>query len=138
MGRELLSQFNGKLTECRFHNTTQHSWECLANPSQYFYPVLAGQFVSLVDPRTGIIADSINLNGIVIHPKQKRPECNFRTGFYREEFILFRGNDHMQPKLITDTITPSGEKIVCFDGKRGPYGGNSSLTTSNPYIFIDE
>ena len=45
------------------------------------------------------------------------------------------GSDYMKPKFITDSITSAGDTIVCFDAHRGPFGGDASLTNSNPYIF---
>lgn len=133
--RELLSHFVGKLTECPFHEASDinyHHWEFCANKGQYIYPIFNGEFVSLIDSNTGMIADSVILNGRTIYPKQERNNKPIIWNqFYKEDFICFNGNDHMMPKLITDTVTPFGDTIVCYDGHNGPYHGSSALILNN-------
>lgn len=137
--RNLLSQNGGKFTDCMSHESNvhqQHSWEYLAESERCFYPIYKGEFVSVIDSNTGLIADSIILNDRTVYPKRKRKGDNDRViRFYMGDFVRFQGSDFMKPKFITDSITSVGDTIVCFDGHRGPFGGDSSLTNSNPYIF---
>lgn len=135
--RNLLSQNGGRfIKECMFHTNNNHNWHYLAGSKQFFYPVCKKQFVSLIDSNTGMIADSIILNDRTIYPKRKRNgDSDHVIRFYLEDFVWFQGSDDMKPKFITDSITSFCDTIVCFDGHRGPFGGDSSLTNSNPYIF---
>lgn len=138
--RNLLSQNGGKFTACP-HNQrdrSEHYWEYLAESKRCFYPICKGEFVSLIDSKTGLIADSIILNERTIYPKRKRNRDNDRViRFYMGEFVHFQGSDDMKPKFITDSITSVGDTIVCFDGHRGPFEGDSSLTNSNPNLFTE-
>lgn len=133
--RNLLSQVGGRLEECRFEELGIHLWEYLAKSEQYFYPTIDNQFVSVIDPNTGIIADSMRLNDRTIYPKRKRNgDVDYATHSFTGDFVVFMGSDYMKPKFITDTIMPSGELIIRFDGHRGPFMGDSNLTNDNPYL----
>ena len=134
--RALLSQVGGKFEECQSHEGIKHNWAYLAESEQCFYPICNKQFVSVIDPNTGSIADSICLNDRTIYPKRKRNgDSDYATHSFTGDFVLFQGSDYMKPKFITDTIMPSGELIICFDGHRGPFRGDPSLTNDNPNIF---
>ena len=122
--RELLSQFEGTLTDCRFHqyDVNDHHWEFISSKEMCFYPTCNGQFISMIDSETGILADSINLlyRDVTIYKKQRAKENNDESKLYMGDFVFFLGSDYMKPKFITDSVTPIGEKIVCFDGHNGP------------------
>ena len=136
--RNLLSQYGGKFTDCMFHDFMgeEHGWEYLAKSEKCFYPIYNGEFVSLIDPKTCRSSDSIILNDRIIYLKRKRNGDNDRvTRFYVGDFVRFQGSDYMKPKFITDSLTSSGDTLVCFDGHRGPFEGDTSLTNFNPYIF---
>ncbi len=134
--RNLLSLHGGRFTECQFDGGGEHRWEYLAESEQTFYPINSKEFVSLIDPETGVIADSIYLNERIIYPKLRRNGDSDRvTRFYMGDFVLFQGSDYMKPRFISDTITSSGEQIICFDGHKGPILGDSRLTNNNPNIF---
>ena len=137
--RDLLSQVGGKFEECQFEDRGVHTWEYLAKSEQYFYPISSTQFVSIIDPNTGMIADSVSLNGRIIYPRQNRKEDSNRySRFYSGDFVNFIGSDYMKPKFITDTITLSSELIIRFDAHQGPFEGDPRLTNDNPNIFNQE
>ena len=123
--RNLLSLFGGKFTDCRLHNFKKHDWEYLAESKQCFYPICNGRFVSLIDPNTGLIADVICLNDRLIYPKLKRNENGNQAPLAMGDFVSFLGSDYMNPIFIADSITLSGDKIICFDGQRGPFDGEA-------------
>ncbi len=121
--RELLSMYGGEMSDCQSHqSTTLHRWGFLANKEQCFFPTCNGQFISLMNTKKGVMADSINLSyrNVTIYTKQRTKGNNDESKLYMGDFVRFRGNDYMKPKFITDSITTAGERIVCFDGHDGP------------------
>lgn len=121
--RELFSHFDGELTKCQFHNTSQHEWEFLPNEDQLFYPLYKGKFISLINPNQYLLADSIYWNDYIIYLKQRPSISNNSSShiFYIGDFVSFQGYDNLPPQFITDSITPSKEQIACFDAQKGLY-----------------
>ena len=132
--RDLLSTFGGDLSECRFHSyDLEHQWEFVPLKEQYFYPVRNGHFISLVDQDKGILSDSIYLSAesvnqrgtpvmVTVYTSEREGELSEDAlQLYMNDNAMFQGNDFMSPKFISDTIIPSGERIVCFDGQYGPF-----------------
>jgi len=97
------------------------------------YPIRSGEFISVMDKKSGRVLDSITLavsievgnrkdvSTATIYTKPNNQEKGENTQeFYMGDFVVFQGNDHMQPPFISDSITPSGKLIICIDGEHGP------------------
>ena len=53
--------------------------------------------------------------------KQLRESETEKTNcIYMGDYVHFEGDDHMQPKFVTDTILGGSECIICIDASRGP------------------
>lgn len=122
--RDLLTLKGGKCVQ----NEIESSLEYMAESTQYFYPICGKELVSLIDSETGRVVDSILLNDRTIYLKRKRNgDTDYVAHFYMGDFVWFIGSDYMKPKFITDSITPSGEQIICFDGQHsGPFQSDSN------------
>ena len=134
--RDLLSQFGGWVTECKWHKSDSHchEWEHMSEPDACFYPICSKQLVSVIDPKTGKIADAITINDRTIYPKQRRKnDSNHTTRFYLGDFVSFMSSNN-DYKYITDSVTVSGDTIVFFDGNFGPFSGDPSLVNTHTPI----
>ena len=117
---DLFSKFEGQLFGCRFHPSSPHGIEFCPTSEMLFYPIANGEFVSITSTQTGYVLDSVVLNGTTIFTKSRKDTSDNVSYLYIEDYVAYQGNDHMRPKFITDSITPSGEQIICFDGTHGP------------------
>lgn len=91
-----------------------------------FYPIQNGQFISIMDFGKGCITDSIILNtsseaSINLITSLRAHTDADETHIYMGDYVCFDGNDHMQPKFISDTLTLTGEQIICVEYSGGPY-----------------
>ena len=98
-----------------------------------FYPIRNGHFISIVDTVTGNKLDSLQLavsNNIgsslveslttLFLTWRPTPTDNDSHHIYMGDYVIFNGNDNMIPPFISDSITPKGDIIVCFEGRQGP------------------
>ena len=129
--KKLLSGMPGTLYASDEHFAGPYTIEFIPDSHLRLYPMRDGKFISVVDSQKGEMADSISLS--VIHKTgskittsnvlvftRPREQHNDTTCIYRGDYVVFHGDDHMQPVFVTDTITPSNDQIICFEASRGP------------------
>lgn len=101
--------------------------------SLVFYSVRDGRFMSVMDETKHAVADSLVItHGYLYPPKETtvtctvylfpRPEDKKRPieDIYLGDYVSYDEKDYGPQPLIFDTISPSGEKILCVDGTYGP------------------
>lgn len=98
-----------------------------------FFPIRNGRFISVLDEKDGCLSESLTLavsievgdrkdvSTATIHLMSREKETGeYSQEFYLGDYVVFEGNDQMQPPFISDTITLEGMQIICFDGEHGP------------------
>ena len=121
--RDLFSNLEGELYESEHVQSYEAFFEFLPNKEICFYPVINGDFISLVDSVKSVLSDSIIFSNITLFTSHRGEDANKETHFYINDFVIFMGSDHKTPPFISDSITPSGEQIICFDAHKRPYYG---------------
>lgn len=131
---EILSKYDGVFDEGT-NPAPRNNNHVLFLPSSdmYFYPIRNGHFISIVDTVTGNKLDSLQLavsNNIgsslveslttLFLTWRPTPTDNDSHHIYMGDYVIFNGNDNMIPPFISDSITPKGDIIVCFEGRQGP------------------
>lgn len=127
--KDLFSHLEGEIEEPECKHSYEAVFMFYPNKEICFYPILNGNFISLTDSVKSTLSDSIVFNSITLFTEQRKGDVNNATHFYIGDFVCFMGSDHQTPPFISDSITSSGEQIICFDAQRGPYYGEPFVNT---------
>ena len=135
--KNLLSHYDGKFGQAENNAPQTNHITFYPTEEMCFFPTRNGVFLSVIDSTSGCKMQSIPLSvsietgnridksTAVIRLETRQTIDENSQSFYIGDYVVFQGNDNMQPKFLHDTITFDNELIICFDGVHGPCAASS-------------
>lgn len=121
----LFAPFDEAFTGCEHYTNHPHRITFIPDTAYKIYPKRNGQFMSVIDSGTGRILDSLSYifeqshPNVTIYTQVRNKEPFTDTQIYMGDEVKFYYDRHTVLFSITDTVTTTGEILICFDASKG-------------------
>jgi hypothetical protein len=121
----LFAPLDERFKGCEHYTNHPHPIIFIPSSAYKIYPKRDGQFMSVIDSYTGRISDSLSYFFEQSHPyvtiytqvRNKEPFTD--TQIYMGDEVEFYYDRRTVLFSITDTVTSTGEILICFDASKG-------------------